>query len=255
LTESSVYHGVRRAIDAATVVVLVAIGVVAAPRVATFFSGLWSGAQSSGSYQNVVPAVDDSTEILPAGMRLGRGQLYELSRLGLSHGDSLAPFTVYVFEDFNCGWCSQYDSILSAVSRRYRDHMVVVRLPFLLDTTATTALDVHSGLFCAADQGLGGAYHEAAYQAGSTVLSDRDGWRRLGSVIDGLGRLEYDRCVLGGKYVERIKEIARLGRRFGFKVTPSSIVGRTPVVGSVPEYVVDSLVGEGIMRLRANAPL
>ena len=228
---------VRRGIDRLTILAVVATIAIVVVR--------WFRHREHG-ITRAVPAVsaallNDSTMPMPSGVRLSRLERYDMAASGITTGDTSAVVTLIVFLDYGCGWCSVFDSTVELVREHYPDLVRIVYKPILLDSLNSELLDVAAGSYCAQDLHSFLAYHRAVLSH-QGWLADRNAWNRIAGTVPALDDRTLRRCVLGERYRARIRQNTREAVALGFMSTPSSIVGRRPIVGNASYGLLDSLV-------------
>ena len=185
-----------------------------------------------GATQN--PAASVSAEFL---MAVGSGP-----RLGPSD----APVILLLYSDYRCAACRDFDKKLRSVRMRYPEHLAVVVKPFfLLDTSEDTKLFLAAE--CAHEQGRFDAFHTTAID----MFGSNDAIRHWTAVADSVSvsdREQFDRCVLGAKYAERIQRHYIEAVSLGVRVIPTSIINGMVYEGSLGLAALDSAVARAMPR-------
>jgi hypothetical protein len=62
---------------------------------------------------------------------------------------------------------------------------------------------------------------------------------------------QFQRCVLSERYQHLVDSLSRAANAMGFSTTPSSLVGRRPVIGYLGPESLDSLVATALRERRS----
>jgi protein-disulfide isomerase len=183
----------------------------------------------------------------PAGAQASAAALLLAQR---TMGDSAAPVTIYEFSDFQCPFCRVFwDETMPLVEREYvragKARLVFVNFP--IEGLHPNANAAHVFAMCAAAQNVFWRYHDLLFrhqQAWSSLDDPAPFFRALADSAR-LDQRALTGCLNAGAVEQIIAADLRSGDEFGINSTPSFLVGRMLIRGTIPmttfRTVLDSI--------------
>ncbi len=190
------------------------------------------------------PAVRQLTG--PVSAEMAEGQLY---------GDTNAPVQIAEFADFQCPACAHFATVtVPDVKRRIVDAgLASYRFyDFPLDQHVN-AIPAAMAAACAADQNRFWEMHDAIF-SGQQDWNDRRNpkrqFERYAADI-GIDAREWERCYDEQRHLERITANQQYGARVGVAATPTIVIGRHVLPGSISYDRVRAYVDTAMAEARA----
>ncbi len=161
-------------------------------------------------------------------------------------GKENAPLTLVMFTDYQCPFCSRFESqILPEIKKQYIDtgklRLVVRDLPLPFHPNASKAAEA---THCAEEQGKYWELRDKLVVNGDKLDAKLlpDYAQQVGLDVD-----KFSSCLESGRHAEKVKASATLAGSIGISGTPSLVVGRSKgdsvdglkVVGAQPFAVLD----------------
>lgn len=146
-------------------------------------------------------------------------------------GNVGSPVEFVVFGDFQCPFTKKFFlGAFQEVQQEFGDRIKIGFRPMPTNRHANDKLSAEAA-YCAGDQG---GFWEFA-----KLVFERQGRADRLSLLNFAGELGLDvkvfgSCLQSGKYVGKVKDDYRAGRKFGVVVTPTVYVNENPIAGDVP---------------------
>lgn len=172
---------------------------------------------------------------------------------GYLMGDPNAPVTIMEFADFECPACANWATIQKAdvVQRLIETGQANLRFyDFPLTNIHPNTVAAHTAAACAADQSKFWEMHDALFR-GQTEWAGKSRPQRFFERYArdiGLDVATWEQCYESGKHTPRILGNQRHGEQLGVRSTPTFVVGRRLVPGSIPYDEVKALVDSARME-------
>ena len=143
-------------------------------------------------------------------------------------GDASAPVTIVEFGDYQCPFCKRWNettkpAIEENLIKTGKVNLIYVDFPIV----GPDSITVHSGSYCAADQGLYWQYHDFVY---ANQGHENDGWansvnlKETVSKMEGLDSEMFNECLDSKKYEQMIDKNKKVATDAGARSTPSFII-------------------------------
>ena len=143
-------------------------------------------------------------------------------------GDESAPVTIVEFGDYQCPFCKRWnETVKPAIEKDFIDTGKAKLIFVDFAIIGPDSVTVHSGSYCAADQGLYWEYHDFVY---ANQGHENDGWasseniKALVSEMNGIDSAAFNECLDSKKYEQLIGENKKVATEAGARSTPSFIV-------------------------------
>lgn len=157
-------------------------------------------------------------------------------------GDLTAPITILEWGDYQCTYCHRFhETSLNTILEEYvnsgKVNLVFKDFPLNGPDSVLAA----EAAYCAGDQGKYWKYHDELY---ANWGGERTGWVTLDSLnkfaktID-LDINDFDSCLNGHKYKQKVFELEKFGKDIGIDATPTFLV----------------FTDEKIIKIRGNQPI
>jgi protein-disulfide isomerase len=143
-----------------------------------------------------------------------------------------APITIIEFSDFQCPFCSRFQTeTLPTILEEYVDTGKVkfVYRDFPIQSSHPNAMPAAAASECAHEQNKYWEYHDALFERQQTwnnlKLADSiDTFKNIAKEF-GMNEDQFNSCLDSGKYVEEINKDLRDGTNYGITGTPGFFVG------------------------------
>jgi len=180
----------------------------------------------------------DASEGTPAGSPEAQKPTYDEN----SHirGEASAPVTIIEFSDFQCSFCVRFHDTMKQVVEEYPTQVKWVYRHFPLDPYARVVAEASE---CAAEQGKFWEYADGLYVNQSKIAPSFLG--ELATEL-GLDGAQFNECVDGGKYADKVEADYQEGIAAGVTGTPGSFINGEPLGGAASFESVKSAI-EGII--------
>lgn len=142
-------------------------------------------------------------------------------------GDEDAPVTLIEFSDYHCPYCKRHaTTVMPALFKQYVDTGKVrfVMREYPIERLHPRSVAAAEVVLCAGDQGRYWEMHDALFEDQKSTSDEH--FQQLASNL-GLDMAEFQQCLDGDKFMERIKSDIAEGQRLGISGTPSFVVGLT----------------------------
>lgn len=154
-------------------------------------------------------------------------------------GPETPVLTIVEFADFECPYSRQVSPAIRSLALRYQDRVRVEFRHLPLDELHPTARRAAEASECAREQGKFWEYHDKLFANQADVSADNLG--RFATEI-GLDRGTFDRCLVSGRFTDRIKADEEAGAAAGIIGTPTFFFNGTPVEGAIPADILEQIV-------------
>ncbi len=152
-------------------------------------------------------------------------------------GDPNAKVTVVNFSDFQCPFCEKfYTDVETKIIKEYVDtgkvKFVFKNLAFL----GQESKDAANAALCAKEQNKFWEYHDK-------LFNSQKGENQGAFAVDNLKKFavdlslngdQFNKCLDAKKYNAQVEADIAEATRVGFQSTPSTAVGKTPMIGAQP---------------------
>jgi len=227
--------GVKISIKKSTFNVLV-ISVIAVSLIAVFFAGSYVSLKSEDITKSEL-----NEAIAKLESKILKNQVVEqpnVQPISVSidddpiRGDQNAPITIVEFSDFQCPFCSRFQTeTLPTILEEYVDTGKVkfVYRDFPIQSSHPNAMPAAVASECAHEQNKYWEYHDALFERQQTwnnlKLADSiDTFKKIAKEF-GMNEDQFNSCLDSGKYVEEINKDLRDGTNYGITGTPGFFVG------------------------------
>jgi protein-disulfide isomerase len=167
---------------------------------------------------------------------------------GLFIGPADAPMTLFVFFNYRCGFCHQYEQSLRLAREAMVDQVRVVYLPYSLDGSEVSV--PFRAATCAAANGRFALMH-ARLLSSDEVPFDSAGWRALADSLAMPDVGSFVECVQAPQLPRQVERAQMLAQRLAIHATPTSLLGDRIVVGAVPLADLLARIDSALQRQRA----
>lgn len=165
---------------------------------------------------------------------------------GPTRGKATASVTIVEFGDFQCPYCRQAESTLSALLHKYPDDVKVVFRHLPLTNLHPNAMVAAEAAVCAERQGKFWEMHDAMFgnQDGLTAPQLVTTAERLG-----LDRQRFSDCLGDEKQThEALSSDMQAAANIGAVDTPYFLIDGRPVLGNIPEADFEKIVKEELRQ-------
>lgn len=152
-------------------------------------------------------------------------------------GDPNAKVTVVNFSDFQCPYCEKfYTDVESKIIKEYVDTGKVKYVFKNLAFLGQESKDAANAALCAKEQNKFWEYH-------GKLFNSQKGENQQAFVIDNLKKFavdlslnsdQFNKCLDAEKYNAQVEADIAEAARIGFQSTPSTAVGKVPIIGAQP---------------------
>jgi len=154
-------------------------------------------------------------------------------------GSAKPMVTIVEFGDFTCPYCKNNYPAIRAVALRHQD---TVQLIFRDRTPTQRSLGLSLVADCAGEQGKFWVMHDKLYQNQSDTLGNNFAeLTALGQSI-GLDETTFHDCLVGQKYLSKIKKNMQSSIDLGVKGTPTFFINGQEYVGELSETLLEDII-------------
>jgi protein-disulfide isomerase len=147
-------------------------------------------------------------------------------------GPANAPVTIIEFSDFQCPYCSRFNTdTLPQILSNYGDRVRFVYRDFPLTSLHANALKAAEASDCANEQGAYWKYHDLLFK-NQSALDDASLKSYAASL--GLDTGVFNQCLDSDKYISEVQKDYQDGVTAGVQGTPSFFVNGMPLTGAQP---------------------
>jgi len=163
-------------------------------------------------------------------------------------GDINAPVTIIEFSDFQCSFCSRFQGTMNEVMAAYPTQVKWVYKHFPLDSIHPTAREASEASECASEQGKFWEYADRLYEDQSKISSSF--LKELAVELE-LDSTQFDACLDGGKYADKVEKDYQEGLTAGVQGTPGGFINGETLGGAVPfatlQTKIDKILSEEVI--------
>jgi len=152
-------------------------------------------------------------------------------------GNADATVTMVVFSDYQCPYCSKFNTTLKQVMEDYSDRVKWIHkhFPMSYHDYAESAAQAAE---CAGDQNKFWEYGDALFENQASITGV-EYLKTLAGTL-GLNTTDFNTCLDTAKYSDRISTELNLGTEIGIEGTPGGFVNNLSIAGAIS---ADNLVG------------
>lgn len=147
--------------------------------------------------------------------------------------------TIVEYADFQCPYSQEAHTVVRRIAAKYGDRVRVIFRHFPLEDIHPDSFQAAIAAECAREQGKFWAYHDKLY-ANIDALGFSDLVRYAGEI--GLDERQFERCLIDGRYRDRVNEDMRTAETVGLVGTPTFFFDGQKVEGSIPEADFERLL-------------
>lgn len=172
----------------------------------------------------------------------------EISDEDIVIGDKSAPVKIIEFSDFQCSYCKQFQSDMSAVLKEYGDNVVLVFKHLPLSSHAQSE-NASLSASCAYEQGKFPSYSEYLFlkqnewkaTIGTQKFKDY-AWRL------GLNGRTFSQCLDTKKYKDKIESDKNTALQFSLAGAPATFINTVFVEGAVSKEDLRRLIDQELAK-------
>lgn len=167
-------------------------------------------------------------------------------------GNANAKLTVVEFGDFQCPFCGRFfKDVEPQLKKDYIDTGKVKFIYKHLAFLGKESTDAANASECAREQNKFWQYHDRLFNSQNGENQGAFSLENLKKfAIDlGLNAGQFNACLDGQKYNDRISADVAEAKRLGFNGTPSTAVGDTPVIGAQPYNAFKTIIDQKLSAL------
>ncbi|WP_234389987.1 DsbA family protein [Streptomyces sp. XC 2026] len=177
-------------------------------------------------------------------------------------GESAAPATLAVYEDFRCPACGQFENGFRDVIHELTDagklkvdyHLVTIIDGNLRGQGSTNAANAAQ---CANDQGEFSPYHDVLFEnqpaEADDAFADKDLLIDLAGQVDGLDNETFRTCVADGTHDEWARRSNADFMNSGFNATPTILLNGENLYGNTSEPLTPDTLRNKVNQLAASS--
>ncbi|MEK7503658.1 MAG: thioredoxin domain-containing protein [Patescibacteria group bacterium] len=184
------------------------------------------------------------TQNLPsAGNGAAKIQTFEITKDNHVRGNFNAPVTLVEFSDFECPFCERIFPTMNKILNDYdgKVRLVYKQFPLSFHPNAQKAAEASE---CASEQGKFWEYHDKLFEGQPSGFSV-DKFKQWAGVL-GLNAAQFNSCLDGGKYAQKVQKDFQEGQQKGVNGTPATFVNGQFVSGAQPyenfKQIIDNLL-------------
>ena len=147
-------------------------------------------------------------------------------------GGQKAPVQMIVYSDFACPFCAQFAGTMKKIEENFKDKVAITfrHYPLPGHQDAKRAAEAAE---CAAEQGKFWEMHDKLFADNAAGRMSEEQFKQ--DAIDlSLDQSQFDQCLGGGKYENKIKEQAAEGDKAGVTGTPTIFINNNIYPGAYP---------------------
>jgi protein-disulfide isomerase len=154
-------------------------------------------------------------------------------------GDPKAPVTIVEFSDFECPFCTRVQPTLKELLAKYQGRVRLSYRDFPLREMHPKAQSAAEASRCAGEQGKFWEYHDALF-ADRTKL-DPAGLAENAKKL-GLDAKQFEACLSGGKFKDKVEADIQEGSRAGVSGTPAFFINGVFLNGAQPKAEFEKII-------------
>lgn len=154
-------------------------------------------------------------------------------------GSAAAKLTIVEFADFECPYSKDTANVIRKVMAKYGDKVNFIYRDYPLTSIHANARPAALAAECAREQGKFWEYHDKLY-GNAPALSYAD-LLRYGKEV-GLEEKQFESCVAGEKYKEKVDADTAAAQKLGIAGTPTFFFDGVKVEGAIPEEIFEAVI-------------
>jgi protein-disulfide isomerase len=163
-----------------------------------------------------------------------------------ARGPATATVTLVEFSDYQCPFCSRVTPTLKRLRDTYGDKLRIVWKDFPLYDIHPLAQKAAEAAWCAGDQGKYWEFHDRLFVNQGTLGSEG---LKQHAIAVGLEPKGFATCLESGRYADRVKEGAGLGRDLGVDSTPTAFINGRRLTGAHPYDAFAEIIDDELLRI------
>jgi protein-disulfide isomerase len=160
---------------------------------------------------------------------------------GRLRGDPSAVVTIVEFADYQCPYCKQTETTLSALLRKYPGQVNLAFRDFPLGSIHPHAEKAAEAARCAGKQGKFWEFHDALFA--NQAKLDEPGLKAIAQTL-ALDENSLQSCLASGEYKAQILQDQEDGRKAGISATPGFFINGIAVTGAQPETAFEKIIDD-----------
>ncbi|MDD4271914.1 MAG: thioredoxin domain-containing protein [Patescibacteria group bacterium] len=147
-------------------------------------------------------------------------------------GNPNAPVAMIVYSDFECPFCVKFSETMKQVEENFKDKVAITfrHYPLAGHPDAEKAAEASE---CAAEQGKFWEMHDKLFADNQAGRLSEEQFKQ--DAIDlGLNQEQFNQCLTGGKYKDKISQQKAEGDKAGATGTPTIFVNNNIYPGAYP---------------------
>ena len=195
----------------------------------------------SGSNNNIAAAPSPSAPTPSAPSPSPSGGVVDVQLTDADHvrGNPNAPITIVEFSDFECPFCQRFHPTVQQALDEYGDDVRWVYKHFPLDSIHPQARPAANAAECAGEQGKFWEFGDELF-VNQSRLGDSY-YKELAREL-GLNGSQFDSCVDGNKYADKVNADYQAGLAAGVQGTPASFINGRMISGAQPYSAVKAAI-------------
>lgn len=166
-------------------------------------------------------------------------------------GDPNAVVTIVEFADFQCPYCKQTETTLSALLRKYPGQVNLAFRDFPLGAIHPHAEKAAEAARCAGKQGKFWEFHDALFA--NQAKLDEPGLKAIAQTL-ALDENSFQSCLASGEYKAQILQDQEEGRKAGISATPGFFINGIAVTGAQAETAFEKIIDDEL-KAAGNQPV
>lgn len=163
-----------------------------------------------------------------------------------ARGPATAAVTLVEFSDYQCPFCSRVTPTLKRLRETYGERLRIVWKDFPLYDIHPLAQKAAEAAWCAGEQGKYWEFHDRLFVNQSTLGSE--GLKQHATAV-GLEPKGFATCLESGRFADRVKEGAAMGRELGVDSTPTAFINGRRLTGAHPYEAFAEIIDEELARV------
>jgi protein-disulfide isomerase len=161
------------------------------------------------------------------------GLIEQLAATGWRIGEAQDSTAVAIIEfaDFQCPSCRETAAALRQVLEEHPGRVILAFHHYPLESIHPHAFAAGVAFECAAEQGQGKQMHDALYEGQDEIGTLP--WTEYATGAGVPDSVRFKACLAGAAAPARVRNDARMARALGLRGTPTLVIGRVQVFGTV----------------------
>lgn len=165
-----------------------------------------------------------------------------LAQGALRLGSETAPVVIVEFSDFECPYCVSDEPVLRQLRAQYGERLAIAYRQLPLEKIHPNARVAAEAAACADDQRAFEGFHDAVF-ALQGKLTGVD-WTRLAGSSGVHDTAAFRACLSERRHADRVDQDVKLAEQLGIASTPSFVIGRKIVRGTLTAVQMASLIDQ-----------